>query len=139
MIRLFKRESHRFVRTHIHKTWMVWTIRIWTGVSTFFHSLLVFLGFLFLVVSTMSNVVHVGAHYLTVSNKWDYIQALKLQRLTWDDMVLLAAIPALVTALWSIYSAYSRWHHWAHHGHTWDKDLSANGHAPGQHALVAPQ
>ena len=127
MVRLFKREGHRFVRKNIHEAWMIWTIRAWEGIRSFFHSLLVFLGFLFLVANTASSLIHMAMHYMTVSNKWERITTLKLETMTWQDMLALAAIPALLTSAWSMYSAYSRWHHWAHHGHKWDTDLSANG------------
>jgi len=103
---------------------MVASIRVWAGTLSFLHSLLLFLGFLYLVVSSTASLVHALAHYLTISGNWDRILTLKIEQLTWRDMVILASIPALITAVVSIYTAYERWRHWAHHAHKWDKHLS---------------
>src|SRR6185503_9889554 len=107
MLRFIKRGAHSFVRRHIHTSWMVASIRVWAGMKSFVHSLLVFLGFLYLVVSTASYTVYGLAHYLTISKNWDRIQSLKIEQLVWQDMVILAAIPAFVTCVVSIYTASS--------------------------------
>lgn len=124
MYRFTKREAHRFVRRNIEHPLMIAVIRAWEGTRSFVHSLVVFFGYLYLVVQTVGNMIFAGAHYLTISKNWDHILALELERLTWVDLVILAAVPAGIAAVVSTVTAYARWRHWAHHAHKWDSDLS---------------
>ena len=67
MFGFLRRHLHRHVRRNIHRPWMQWMIRAYEGITTFFHSLLWFTGFLFLTGHVAATVVQAGYHLSNVS------------------------------------------------------------------------
>ena len=125
MFGFLRRHLHRHVRRNIHRPWTQWTIRAYEGITTFFHSLLWFTGFLFLTGHVAATVVQAGYHLSNVWSNADRIVAFDLGHMGWQELLALASIPAGLMALYSMYTAYERWHVWAHHGHHWDTALTA--------------
>ena len=94
MFGFLRRHLHRHVRRNIHRPWMQWTIRAYEGITTFFHSLLWFTGFLFLTGHVAATVVQAGYHLSNVWSNADRIVAFDLGHMGWQELLALASIPA---------------------------------------------
>jgi hypothetical protein len=84
---------------------MQWSIRIYEGGTTFLHGLLWFTGLLFLSGHIAASAVQAGYHLTNVWSHADWIVAMDLGHMGWQELLALASIPSGLLALYSIGTA----------------------------------